>query len=340
MSANTWDKQSYYYSGQGVMLIGDRDANGNPKGLIPVGNVSDLKIQIAATVIEHKESQTGQRAIDLRLTTELKGQMSVTMENFNAVNLALATRGDAQTFQATTGTSETQSLYNTRVVAMQRINVANVVVKRGSTTLTAYTNDQTPYDYKLNAAAGSIEWNPGNVVAMDKVTTGGTAPSAITVGTTTQVTVANTASVGDFVVFTGFAGADAALVNGVPAQILAASPTSVTININTNGKTITLGTPLSAFDGTAITVTYDYGLQQQVNGLTQAAPTKWVRFEGLNTADGNNPVVIEVFKFMTDPLKELSMISDKFEQFVLDGNFLYDGQRSVGSKFFREIALR
>src|SRR4051812_42166381 len=91
---STFDGNNHYYSGQGVVMIGTRDpVTGAPQGLIPVGNVSDLKISISTNVIEHKESQTGQRGIDLRLTTETKAQLSMTMENFNSYNLGLALRG-------------------------------------------------------------------------------------------------------------------------------------------------------------------------------------------------------------------------------------------------------
>lgn len=60
-----------------------------------------------------------------------------------------------------------------------------------------------------------------------------------------------------------------------------------------------------------------------------------VRFEGLNTADGNSPVVVDLFKFSVDPLKELSLISDTFGSFQLEGALLYDATQTAGSKFFR-----
>jgi hypothetical protein len=87
---STWDPANYYFSGQGTVLVGDRTAAGKSAGLVPVGNVSALQIAIATSVLEHKESYSGSRGIDLRLTQETKATLSVTMENFNAYNLALA----------------------------------------------------------------------------------------------------------------------------------------------------------------------------------------------------------------------------------------------------------
>lgn len=338
---STWDRQTYYYSGQGVVLIGERDATGKPKGLVAQGNVPALSIGIETSVIEHKESQTGQRGIDLRLTTETKATLKMTLENFIGETLALALRGDQTVKKAGAVVAEALKLYNGKVLPLANVKLSSVVVKRGATTLTAYTNDATPYDYKLNSEAGSIKMNDGSVVALAGLTTGGTAPTAITVGNPTVITVANTAVVGDYAAFSGFTGADAALVNGKAHKITVASPTSVSIDLDTTGKTITLGTPLSAFDGVALTADYSYAAQFLVNALTTAAPERYLRFEGLNTTDGNNPVVLDVFKFSIDPAAELALITaEGASQFEITGNVLADALVASGSQYFRQTLLR
>ncbi len=338
---STWDRTSYYYSGQGVVLIGERDSAGKPKGLVAVGNVPALAIAIETSVVEHKESQSGQRGIDLRLTTETKATLTLTLENFIAEVLALALRG-GQTFKkAASLTGEALKLYNGKVLALANAKASSLVVKRGATTLTAYTNDATPYDYKSNLDAGSIKMNDGAVTNLGVLTTGGTAPSAITVGNPTVVTVANTAVVGDYVAFSGFAGADAGLINLKAHKITAASATQVSIDLDTTGKTITLGTPLSAFDGVALTADYSYAAQYLVDALTVSAPERWLRFEGLNTTDGNNPVLLDVFKFSIDPMRELALISaEGAAQFEMSGNVLADPLQASGSQYFRQTLLR
>ncbi len=183
--------------------------------------------------------------------------------------------------------------------------------------------------------------NDSAVVAVAGLTTGGTAPTAITVGATTTITVANTAAAGDFVALSGFSGADAALVNGKVHRIVSATSAQIVIDLNTLGKTITVGTPLSAFDGVALAVDYSYAAQKQVDALTQGMQERYLRFEGLNTADSNNPVIVEVFKFVIDPAQELPLIGDEnIAQFVLQGSVLSDALQSTGSKFFRQRLLR
>lgn len=337
----TWDRQSFYYSGQGVLLVGSRDSLGKPKGLTAIGNCSASAINIETSVLEHKESQSGQRATDLRVTTETKCNITMTLENFASDVLALALRGDSTRVLASSVVAEAVTLYNGKVLKLANAQASAVAVRRGATTLTAYTNDTTIYDYKTNLPAGSLQMNDGSIIGLAGLTTGGTAPTAISVGASTSVTVANTAVVGDFVSFTGFAGADAALINSKTLKILTASATVITVDLNTVGKTITIGVPLSAFDGVALVVDYAWALQYRVDALTQGSAERFLRFEGLNTADGNNPVVVEVFKFLADPAQEVNLIGDdNIAQFVLQGSVLSDSLQATGSKFFKQTLLR
>lgn len=254
----TFEPVSYYYSGQGVVMLGDRNGTtGNGQNLIPVGNVSDLKIAIATSVLEHKESTTGARGIDLRLTTEVKATLSMTIENFNAANLAIALRGTATTIAAgTAATFNTGVAKQGAILALPHIKVSSVVVKDDADTTTYVAGD----DYILNADAGSIK-------------------------------IVSTA----------------------------------------DGGTIA--------DNDVLHITYNYAAQEKVGALTTASLEKFMRFEGLNTADGNNPVIVEVFRFLADPLRELALISDNIGQFVLEGNVLADNLQS-GSKYFRQLLVR
>jgi len=85
---------NYYYSGQGSVLVGTRDANGRPLGLRNIGNVPSLEISVDVTKFEHKESESGSRAIDLTLTQELNATFSMTLESLSPENVALAFFGE------------------------------------------------------------------------------------------------------------------------------------------------------------------------------------------------------------------------------------------------------
>ena len=260
---STWDAVSTYYSGQGVVMIGSRDAEGNPIGLVPVGNVSDLRIAVATSVLEHKEAQSGQRSIDLRLTTETKCNLTMTMESFNVDNLNMALRADTTTVTAGTATATTYTagIQLGKVMPLAHMKVSGELLVSSGSTMVGYTQGDADgdWDYKVNSDAGSIMW--------------------------------------------------------------ASNPSSAIV------------------DSDDVTVSYTYAAQKVVNALTQGATDYFLRFEGLNTAKSNESVVVEVFRFSVDPLKELSLIGDGVQQFVMEGNVLADSLRTTGSKYFREIMV-
>jgi len=274
-TAMHWETESYYYSGQGVVLIGARDiTTGKPTGLVPVGNVSDLKITIATGIVEHKDSQDGQRATDKRINSEVKSGLSMTLQSWSSANLVLAVRGTSSTIAAGTvaaSASETVTMYENAVTPLKYASVSAVTVT-GSTTATPWNSTMatsTKWDYKLNADFGSLMGAP--TASLDVLTY------------TTQTA------------------------------------------------------PLLGY--ATVTVAYQYAKQYTSDSLTTGIQERYMRFEGLNTAENNQPVIINVFKFSIDPLKELAMISDTFAQFVLEGSVLRDGLQLTGSKYFQVITL-
>ena len=52
--------------------------------------------------------------------------------------------------------------------------------------------------------------------------------------------------------------------------------------------------------------------------------------EGLNTADGNREVVIDLYRVAINPAKELSIITDELLKFELSGQVLADLTKPVG----------
>lgn len=332
MATSKFDESSEYFSGQGVMMVGLRVAGGAPAFYDTVGNVSSLKCSIAASSLDHKGAQDGQRATDKRINTEIKGTVSAVVQSWSPKNLALAIRGAYALTPAGVSAAETLYAYPGKITPLAKLSVANVVMTQNAVVLDQYVNDATAWDYKNNLEAGSIKWNDGSVTSISKL---GIVVTAVAVGATTQITVPNTCVVGDTVAFNGFTGADAAVLNGKQALVTVASSTSVTVALNTTGKVITTGAVSKmTMTGMLVSAVYDNGAHYLVGALTQPITEVSIRFEGLNTANGNSPVVVDVYKMSVDPLKELALISDTFGEFMLDGAMLADSTRSSGSKFF------
>ena len=258
----TWDRQTYYYSGQGVCMVGELDENNNLMGLDALGNVTALEIGVEVSVEEHTESQSGQRGTDLRKEKETKVGIKLTCQNFVRDILAMFIRGTVTPVAAGEITAGAVVCRLGKIMPLPHIKISDVVLKKDTTTLVAYVDDATPYDYQVNTEAGSIKF--------------------------------------------------------------AATPA-------TSGLA----------DDDELTVAYDYAAQAQVDSLTTGAVARFLRFEGLNTADSNQPVVVEAFRCQFDPAKVLSLISDETVQsFELEGSILADLTRTTGSKYFRERLLR
>ena len=101
--------------------------------------------------------------------------------------------------------------------------------------------------------------------------------------------------------------------------------------------TLTLGTHYTAdtdfgsiqfLDVTGFTApykaSYTYGVATEIGIFTQPLPERYLRLEGLNTAQANAKVLVELYRVAFDPLKELSLISDEYNKFEMEGSLLAD----------------
>jgi hypothetical protein len=118
-----------YFSGQGRVYIGARDASGNPQGLAYVGNVPGLRVNLTVETLGHQESTSGQRLTDLQLIKTKKGEFACTLEELIAANLSLTLYG--ATADQGTGTVTAEALPNPVTVGglylLAKQNVSSVV---------------------------------------------------------------------------------------------------------------------------------------------------------------------------------------------------------------------
>ena len=228
-----------YFSGQGRVYIGTRDASGNPQAMRWLGNVPELKVSLNVETIEHKESYSGQRLTDLSLIKSKDGEFSSVVEDFSIENLELTLYG--QTSSVTAGTVTAEALPTGAVVGgiylLANQFVSSVVVKDSAgspATLAAGTH------YKVHAEQGAIE----------------------------------------FLNVTGFTQ--------------------------------------------PFKVDYAYGAAKRLAMFKSAQPEVWLRFDGLNTADGNNRVIVDLYRVVLNPTNDFSLIGDELQRFELTGRVLAD----------------
>ena len=234
---------SYYASFQGRVYLGERDENGEPIKVRSPGNVADLSLSLKTDVIEHYESQTGQRAVDLRLVKQKSATIALAIEEFTKENLALALYGSHVTGSGGTVTDE--PLGGATPVIGDRYFLAHPKVS--------------------------------DLVVKDSAAT----PATLTLGTHYTVDV-------DF-------GAIQFLdMTGLTAPYKAS---------------------------------YSFGEVTEIGIFTQPLPERFLRLEGLNTAQSNSKVLIELYRVAFDPLKKFDIISNDLNKFELEGSLLSDATK-------------
>ena len=92
-----------------------------------------------------------------------------------------------------------------------------------------------------------------------------------------------------------------------------------------------------------LTASYAYGAVDNIAFFTQPIQEVALRFEGVNTADGNKKVLAEIYRVALDPTKDLGLITTDLGKFSLEGNALVDPTKPdndlVFGKFGRLVYL-
>ena len=231
---------STYASFQGRVYLGKRDAGGNPQEVRSPGNVAELKLSLKTDVLEHFESQTGQRSLDHRMVKQKSATVNLTIEEFTKENLALALYGN-----------------------------------------------------HVTGAGGSVTDEP----------LGGAVP---TVGDRYFLAHPKV----DALVLTDSAGTPATLILG----------THYTVDTDFGAVQFL---DVSGFTA-PFKASYTFGTATEIGIFTQALPERFLRLEGINTAQNNAKVLVELYRVAFDPLKEISFISDEYNKFELEGSLLAD----------------
>lgn len=252
--------ESYYYSGQGRLLMGERDPNtGRPIRLYQVGNVPALEIQLAVTSTQHKESMSGQRSTDLTLVTEKTPTINITLESLNLRNLAAAYWGEASEEAAGSVTGEVAKLTRGAAIPLAHPGVTDLVI--------TYDDSGTPATL---AETGNYDYDPdyGTIYVL-------------------------------------------------------ADATDVPENT-----------------GLDVTIAYSYAAHSRLDALTaSAAPERFLRFEGLNTLNGD-AVLVEIPRASFQPAQARALINEEVGQAEIVCDILLDPKITTGSKFFTERILK
>jgi hypothetical protein len=130
--------ESYYYSGQGRLGIGERNPlTGVLSNVEFIGNVTSLQIDIAVTKFEHKESMSGDRAIDKTTIKEKNATFKFSSESLKVSLMALGLYGSSMAVEPGTVVGEQHMARNGLAIPLKFPNVSNVVLKKNGTAVPA-----------------------------------------------------------------------------------------------------------------------------------------------------------------------------------------------------------
>jgi len=144
---------SVYFSGQGPLFIGSRDAAGNPAGLVFVGDLSEASLTPSVETAEVVENVSGQGAIGNSFTKKVEYQLSITMRSVKPEHLALALQGAVTTKIAGSVTDEAHKGYLGKMIPLDNPKISTVVVTNAAATTTYVVAT----DYIVHADEGLIE---------------------------------------------------------------------------------------------------------------------------------------------------------------------------------------
>jgi len=145
--------------------------------------------------------------------------------------------------------------------------------------------------------------------------------SVIAASTATNQVAPNPLAVGDFwrlphqrvssVVITDSAGSPATLTLNTHYRISSADHGTIEI--------LNLAALVQPFKAA-----YSYAAVVNIPMFTTGIVEMWLRFEGLNTANSNEPVLVELYRCAMDPVRNLELINNKAWEGDMQGSALYD----------------
>ncbi len=151
---------SRYFRGQGPLFIGGRDANGNPTGLIFVGDLSSAELSPNVERGEVIENVTGAGAVAASYLKRTGYAITIAMRSIKPAHLAEALHAAVTVKAASSVTDEAHTAYLDKFTPLEHNKVSSVVVT-GSGGTPTYVLDT---DYVVQADEGLIEFISGGTI--------------------------------------------------------------------------------------------------------------------------------------------------------------------------------
>lgn len=151
---------SRYFRGQGKFFIGNRDANGEPSGLIFIGNVAEADLSPNIDTSEKVEQVTGSNAIASSFIRSSEFNLTLSLSSIKPDHLAEALHGAVTVVAGASVTDEPHTAYLDKFTRLtyNKISAVTITGTGGTPTYVAGT------DYIVHADEGMIEFISGGTI--------------------------------------------------------------------------------------------------------------------------------------------------------------------------------
>ena len=325
---------------QGSLFMQRRALNGLPlSGFVPVGDADKLELSPTQKFDDIEESQSGLRMTAAHIPTGTSLKVKANLLFASKSNLTKALWGtDTGAVAAGSVAAEIQTAYNNAMVPLANLGVSAVVVKLAGTA----TNVAS-----IAVTAGGAGYTANAQLPLTLTTGVGNTAYAVTnaAGVITGVVVSGvgtTLATGATVTTPGAGAGAAFLINAGQAPLVLG--TDYTVDAANGSLTILpTSTLVPAYSDiyqvggtlggqTQITVAYSYAAYTgKVEAFTTGIQYFAMRLQGVNVANNNQPVIMNVYQAALDMAKLLSMIEAKHNNVELDGMLLQDTTKPLAS---------
>lgn len=325
---------------QGQVFLQRRLLNGAALGgFVPVGDCDKFEVMVTQKFDDIEESQTGNRLVAAHIPIGTSVATKINLIIVNKANFAASLWGtDTGAVAGGTVTNELANAYNGAMVPLSNPGVSSVVPKLAGLTGTIASIAVT------NGGSGYL---PSALLAL-------TIAGAGTGATGNAITNAAGVIVGAYVVTPGTAYASPTATVTIPG-----GGTGAAFQVNMGATALTLGTDYSldpvsgsltflfgsvlvpavannfgiAPAGTnaiGITTNYTYASYTgKVEAFTTGQIYYAMRLNGINTASGNSPVIVNVYQSAFNMAKMFDFVMNKHFNLEIDGMSLPDTTRSI-----------
>jgi len=141
---------------------------------------------------------------------------------------------------------------------------------------------------------------------------------------------------------TAFIGGDAAFKYPNVSAVVIKDSLGTTLVNGTDYKLFPIRGKIEFLNVTGFTAPfaadYAYADSENVSFFTDPSREWVIRFEGVNTFEGNAPITVELYRVQLDPSKSIDLIKDDFAMFELDGDLLVDTSKPEGDAIWGQYA--